>query len=113
MSEIYKPRFQSRQRVEEVKLPDGSKTFVKKLSQGVVETINREYFGPANQQKGQAGFRFVACQAACDKAGVRTWSDDDLENLVEEDADVIQAIAVAALKFNGMLNADAKKGSAA
>lgn len=98
----YQPKYASKQKIQELQLPDGSPAWVRKLPQGVVETIQRQYYGRQNENKGQEGFRYVACQAACDAEGNRTWADGDMVNLVSEDADVIQALAQAALEFNGL-----------
>jgi hypothetical protein len=111
MSTAYQPRLSRGKHTKPVTLSDGSTVTIRKLTQGEVETIRRNYSADA---KTIEGVRFIACKVTLDEQGNRVWQDSDLPNLVEEDYEDLQTIAAECIEFSGLTKkaADAKNESA-
>lgn len=91
-------------KAKSVTLDDGAKIQIRKLSQGDVERMGREY--AADEKKLQA-LRFVVSRCVIDENGARLFDENDLDALADLPFDDLNTIAVAALKFSGMQGVEA------
>lgn len=83
-----------------VDLGDGDSVEIKKLSQGDFEESNRLYGKDTDKQV--EGLRFIVARCVVEN-GQRKFTDADMPGLADEDFDTINTIAMAALKFSGVI----------
>jgi hypothetical protein len=79
---------------------DGASYTIRKLSQGEVERMKREF---STDDKALAGFRFVVTAVVLDEQGGQMFEQGDATKLTEIDYDVIEGIATAAMEFSGLI----------
>ena len=79
---------------------DGVSYTIRKLRQGEVERMKREF---STDDKALAGFRFVVTTVVLDEQGGQMFEQGDAAKLNDVDYDVIEGIATAAMEFSGLI----------
>ncbi|MGC4030256.1 MAG: hypothetical protein QM754_00710 [Tepidisphaeraceae bacterium] len=84
---------------------DGETYTFRKLTQGEVERMRKDFGTPENAL---AGFRYVVAAAVVAEGGGQVFNPGDEKSLAEVDYDVVSGIASAIIEFSGL---NAKKNS--